>query len=207
MTDGKRRRMARADRERQMLTAAEAVFAWRGYHAASMDEIADRVGVSKPMLYAYFGSKDGLLLACVAKARAELLEVTSGAIAGSGSPRDMLRSGLVAHFRFIDAHTQAWAVLRNEGACVGVVAEEIEAIRRQQTELIAASVREFAPDADPRQIAVYAEMLVGATERVSLWHEQGGGITPEQTADYMVAVLWDGLGAILNPQFASETTS
>src|SRR5688500_7867062 len=92
---GPRRRMARADRERQMLQVAEQVFASRGYQAASMDEIAEQVGVSKPMLYAYFGSKDGLLLACIRRARAELHEVTTAAIAEGGSALDVLRRGLV----------------------------------------------------------------------------------------------------------------
>ncbi|MGH3746792.1 MAG: helix-turn-helix domain-containing protein, partial [Micromonosporaceae bacterium] len=59
--------MPRADRERQMLAVAEQVFAERGYRDASMDEIAGRVGVTKPMLYAYFGSKEGLLLATIVK--------------------------------------------------------------------------------------------------------------------------------------------
>ena len=53
--------MPRADRERQMLAVAERVFAERGFRSASMDEIAELVGVTKPMLYAYFGSKDGLV--------------------------------------------------------------------------------------------------------------------------------------------------
>ncbi|MGH3994271.1 MAG: TetR/AcrR family transcriptional regulator, partial [Pseudonocardiaceae bacterium] len=108
--------MARADRERQMLEVAEELFAERGYQAASMDEIAERVGVSKPMLYAYFGSKDGLLLGCVRRARAELREVTMAAIAQGGTPYEVLRRGLIAHFRFIDAHTSAWAILRTEAA-------------------------------------------------------------------------------------------
>lgn len=195
-----KRRMARADREQQMLAAAEAVFAERGYHAASMDEIAERVGVSKPMLYAYFGSKDRLLLACIAKARAELREVTSRAIAAADGPRDSLRRGLIAHFSYIDAHTQAWAMLRNEGAAVGVVADEIEAIRRQQIELVAEACLAFAPAADPTLIEVYAEMLVGATERVSLWREQHRATDPERTADYMVALVWNGLAALLGAQ-------
>jgi AcrR family transcriptional regulator len=189
--------MARADREQQMLAQAEAVFAERGYRDASMEEIAERVGVSKPMLYAYFGSKDRLLLACIAKARAELLEVTSQALAEADGPRDGLRRGLVAHFSYIDAHTQTWAMLRNEGAAVGAVADEIEAIRRQQTRLIAEACRGFAPAADPTLVEVYAEMVVGATERVSLWREQHRATSPEQTAEHMVTVIWSGLAALL----------
>ena len=199
--------MPRADREQQMLAVAEAVFAECGYLAASMDEIAERVGVSKPMLYAYFGSKDGLLLACVAKARAELREVTSRAIAAADSPVDSLRRGLVAHFQFIDAHTQAWAMLRSESAAAGPAADEIEAVRRQQIQLIAEACRAFAPDADQMVIEVYAEMLVGATERVSLWRERHPDITPEQAADYMVSLIWNGLTTLLADGSSRVVTS
>ena len=201
MTD-KRRRMPRADRERQMLAVAERVFAERGFRSASMDEIAELVGVTKPMLYAYFGSKDGLLLACIRRARTELREVTSRAIAAADGPLDSLRRGLVAHFTYLDAHTHAWAMLRNEYAAIGAVSEEIESIRRQQTELIARACRQFVPEA--RQagattlVEVYAEMLVGATERMTLWRERNPGVTPEQAADLMLAVIGPGVARFLD---------
>ena len=66
-TGGRRKRMPRAEREQQILEVAEEVFAGDGYQATSMDDIAQRVGLSKPMLYEYFGSKEGLLLACLEK--------------------------------------------------------------------------------------------------------------------------------------------
>jgi len=189
--------MARADRELQMLAVAEEVFAERGHQAASMDEIAERVGVSKPMLYAYFGSKDGLLLACIRRARAELREVTTAAIADGGSPREVLRRGLVAHFRFIDAHTSAWAVLRTEATLVGPAAAEVEEVRNQQAALIAESTAALAPGADPLLVEAYAQLLVGATERISRWREGHPGITPDAAADLIIAVIWNGVSALL----------
>jgi len=62
-----RRRLPRAAREQQLLDVAEQVFAEQGYSAASMDDIAIRAGVTKPVLYSHFGSKEGLVVACVAK--------------------------------------------------------------------------------------------------------------------------------------------
>jgi len=195
----KRQRMARADRERQMLEVAEEVFATRGYRAASMDEIAERVGVSKPMLYAYFGSKDGLLLACIQRARAELREVTTAAIAAGGTPHEVMRRGLIAHFRFIDAHTRAWAILRTEAALAGPAAAEVEEVRNQQAALIAESTAGFAPGVDPLLVDAYAQMLVGATERVSLWRDRHPEITPEAAAELILAVIWNGVGSMLRP--------
>src|SRR2546421_9619340 len=97
-----------------MIGVAEEMFAERGFRAASMDEIAERVGVSKPMLYEYFGSKEGLLVACIRQARAELLQVTSQAALRASSPEQMLRQGLIAYFRFIREHNRSWALLRTE---------------------------------------------------------------------------------------------
>jgi AcrR family transcriptional regulator len=183
-----------------MLAAAESVFAERGYQAASMDEIAARVGVSKPMLYEYFGSKDGLLVATIRHNRAALQELTERAVAEGGSPRDMLRRGLVAYFAFVDEHHQAWSVLRHEasivaGATMGTAAAEVEATRRQQTGLLAACLAAFRPADDPRRLEVYAESIVGACERLALWRDRHGGVSAEQAAQYVLDLVWPGLSA------------
>src|SRR5690606_42132103 len=92
--------MPRAERERQMIEVAESVFAERGYAAASMDEIAERVGVSKPMLYEYFQSKEGLLLACIQAARAALREASEKSVSCTTMVVDALSQGLFALFNF-----------------------------------------------------------------------------------------------------------
>ena len=72
-----------------MVAAAERLFSERGYHGVSMDEIAAASGISKPMLYEYFGSKEKLFLACVERARGRLFEEIARAVRG----RDELRAG------------------------------------------------------------------------------------------------------------------
>src|SRR6058998_775979 len=69
-----RRKVPRAVRERQMLDVAGRVFALRGFHAASIEEIAEGAGISKPMIYSYFGSKEGLYLALVRRATDKFYE-------------------------------------------------------------------------------------------------------------------------------------
>jgi AcrR family transcriptional regulator len=129
-----------------MLAAAERVFAERGYVAASMDEIAERVGVSKPMLYEYFGSKEGLMIGAIRQSRAELRAVTEEAALGATSGEEVLRRGLVAFFTFISDHRQAWSLLRNESALIGGSAStEVEATRRQQTDLMLTLLAGYLP--------------------------------------------------------------
>ena len=81
-----KRRRDRAAREREILDAAERIFGERGYQGTSMDEIAAAVGVSKPLVYQYYGSKDGLFRACLSRLRAQLLDAVSDAVLGAKDP-------------------------------------------------------------------------------------------------------------------------
>ncbi|HEY8480406.1 MAG TPA: TetR/AcrR family transcriptional regulator [Spirillospora sp.] len=193
-----RRRMSRAERERQMLDVAEAVFGERGYQATSMDEIAERCGVSKPMLYEYFGSKDGLLLACIRRSKAELLDVTQKAMAGATTPRDVLWRGMVAYFEFMDAHRDSFAMLMREPmAASGETIEAIEATRRQQSRLIAGVLRSFAPSAPPEAIDAYTEIIIGASERLAQWRARRPELSARDAARHMTDFCWHGLGSLL----------
>ncbi|HVW40923.1 MAG TPA: TetR/AcrR family transcriptional regulator [Amycolatopsis sp.] len=186
--------MPRAERERQMIQVAEGVFAERGYAAASMDEIAERVGVSKPMLYEYFHSKEGLLLACIAQSRAELREVTEHAVAGAPSAEEALRRGLRAFFDYIRQRRQAGSLLRHEMTLIGSGASgEIDATRRQQTDLIAKLMEGYFDTGSPLRVEAAAEFVVGACERLAIWCERHEEVTPDRATDYAMDILWTGL--------------
>src|ERR671930_2216745 len=92
----RRGRTPRAVRVAQMVAAAERLFSERGYHGVSMDEIAAASGITKPMLYDYFGSKEGLFLACMERARGRLFEEIAGAVRGADSAEEALRAGIYA---------------------------------------------------------------------------------------------------------------
>src|SRR3954453_18045737 len=94
----KTKRMPRAVREQQMLDAAVKTFGQRGYMAASMDEIAEPAGVSKPLVYLYLNSKEDLFSACIRREAAALTEaVRSGVRPGTSADR-RLWEGLQAFF-------------------------------------------------------------------------------------------------------------
>ncbi|MFC0113699.1 TetR/AcrR family transcriptional regulator [Kibdelosporangium aridum] len=198
----RRRRMPRADRERQMMTIAEAVFSERGYAATSMDEIADRVGVSKPMIYEYFGSKEGLLVACIRQVRTELRERTAQSVIGAASPEEALRKGLQTFFRFTDDHRRSWELLlRTETAVVGAAAvAEIETARQEQIQLHIALFSAYMPETDQRSLEAAAEILVGACERLSVWYVRHDDVTPEQAAEHIMRMTWFGLKGELERQ-------
>src|SRR5918997_3445843 len=93
-----RTRVPRAVREQEMLNVAEAAFAQRGYGAVSMQDIAVRCGISKPMVYAYFGSKEGIYLACIERARTDLYDAVVRAVARSTEPDERLWLGALPFF-------------------------------------------------------------------------------------------------------------
>ena len=186
--------MPRAERERQMVEVAEEIFAERGYLATSMDEVAEQVGVSKPMIYEYFGSKEGLFVACIRSARAELLNVTLSSVEGVESAEEALRRGLTAFFEFTDSHRRSWKLMQSEAAVAGPGAvAEIEAVRQQQTAVNTTLFASFMPDVPHTELVAYAEMVVGACERLSLWYVQRDDVSAAAAAELVMRLVWFGL--------------
>ncbi|MEA2273482.1 MAG: hypothetical protein QOI98_2190 [Solirubrobacteraceae bacterium] len=177
-----------------MLEAADRVFARRGYQAASMDEIAAEVGVTKPMLYAYFGSKEGLYLACVQRAGEMLAQRLRDVV--EGGPAERLEAGVRAFFAFVDERRSGWTVLyREASAGGGAVAERIVSLRGAVAATVSQLVAEMAGSSpksalEPEPIA---HALVGAGESLANWWLDH----PEEPIELMSARLmsfaWLGL--------------
>ncbi|GAA1591554.1 TetR/AcrR family transcriptional regulator [Kribbella hippodromi] len=197
--DPPKRRRDRAAREREILEAAEQIFGRRGYQATSMDEVAVMGGVSKPLIYQYYGSKDGLFLACLSRLRGQLLDAVSDAVLAAPSAEDALYTGFLAWFRFIDAHPSAWSVLVDEGMlATGPAAEATDEVRTAFVELIATMVRMNLPPgrATDDEIQIVAESISGATERLAIWRTRNPDPpTPEKVARTLQNLLWQGLNA------------
>lgn len=177
-----------------MLGVAEHVFATDGYQASSMDEIARRVGLSKPMLYEYFGSKEGLLLACLERAKRELLDATVAAAADATGPEQLVHDCLLAFFAFGDEHSLTWKLLRNESALPAASVDTgLEAIRKQQTQFTAGLLESARPDLGADRLEAFAEAIIGACERLALWREQQPEITPEKATEHLMALITPSL--------------
>src|SRR4051794_30562992 len=110
-----RMRVPRAERQRQMLDAASAAFARAGFHQVSMEEIAAAVGVTKPMIYAYFGSKEGLFVACVRETAIGLRQRVREQFASDAREDEAFYRALLAVFDFVEEHREGWKILHPEG--------------------------------------------------------------------------------------------
>jgi AcrR family transcriptional regulator len=106
-----------------MVDAAMAVFAKRGFHGASMDDIAAKAGISKPMLYAYFDSKEGLFAACSRRAGEELRDRMRAVMGKDLPPDKAFHAGLMTMFDFVEEHREPWKVLYPQG---GLLADPIQ---------------------------------------------------------------------------------
>jgi len=214
------RRLPRAVRERQMLDAAVSVFSRRGYHAASMDEIAEVAGISKPMVYAYLGAKEDLFAACVRREADRLLAAVVGVADGDElPPEELLWRGLRAFFAFVDENRDGWAVLyrqaRGEGGSLGT---ELDSIRGRvvdvitlllgRTKAVHGSERTAGTDVD---LAALAHALVGATESLAGWKVDHPEERPDAVASRLMNFVWVGFdnllrGQVWRPHTATEPT-
>ena len=116
-----RSRLPRSARRKQLLGAAQEVFVANGYHAAAMDEIADRAGVSKPVLYQHFPSKLDLYLALLDQHVEVLGEQVRSALSSTDDNKERVTACIAAYFEFVDDPGGAFRLvfesdLRNEPA-------------------------------------------------------------------------------------------
>ncbi|QIZ35222.1 TetR/AcrR family transcriptional regulator [Saccharopolyspora sp. ASAGF58] len=195
------RRLPRAVRERQILDAAVEVFATRGFHTASMDEISEVAGISKPMLYAYLGAKDELFVACIRREAARLIDAISVAVEAGLSPAEQLWRGLRVFFEYVSRNQAGWAVLHRQVNQGEPFVSELVEWRERATSVIAAllaqATEESAQPMQPEQAEPFAVALVGAGESLVGWWLQH----PEHTADGMAMrlmnMVWMGFSDLV----------
>ncbi|MFF3165239.1 TetR/AcrR family transcriptional regulator [Streptomyces sp. NPDC003273] len=200
----KTKRMPRAVREQQMLDAAVRIFGRRGYMAASMDEIAELAGVSKPLVYLYLNSKEDLFTACIRREAAALSDAVRTGVRGDLPADRQLWDGLQAFFAHTAEHPDGWAVLHLQARTHGeTFAAEVSAMREEivafVTRLIAVAAREAHrdPDLAEREVAGLAEALVGAAESLAAWANATPGTTARQAAATLMNFAWAGLGNLM----------
>jgi AcrR family transcriptional regulator len=189
--------MARPERERQILAVAHAQFATRGFGAVTMDDVAAEVGVTKPLLYNYFGNKERLYLACLEQAGGALTERLTAATAQAGSPGDALRGGLRAFFAFVEEHRDGWRLLYDETLpASGQVAEHVAEQREALAGLVATLIERLV---DPATAAPgpaaegLAHALLGAAEALARWWLEQDELSAATTAELLIAALEPGV--------------
>jgi AcrR family transcriptional regulator len=180
----------------QTLETAHALFAERGYGPLTMDEVAAAVGVTKPLLYNYFGNKERLYLACMEPAGDALLEAVVGAVERTSTPQEALRSGIHAFFEFVDRDRDSWRVLFDETLpSEGGIARRVAEYRTRIAELVARALMAQPTNTSPVQVEALSIALLGATEALVRWWLANGSLTAHATAELLIGTVEPGLAA------------
>jgi AcrR family transcriptional regulator len=184
-----------------MLDAAVAVFSAAGFHAASMDEISVRAGISKPMVYAYLGSKEELFIACVHREGTRLMEAIAAAAAPGVPPDEQLWRGLRAFFTFVAAHRDGWSVLYRQARGQERFAAELAGMRQRMVEVVAGLLTRILVGSGrqprPTDVTPMAYALVGAGESLADWAIDHDSEPAEVTATRLMNLVWLGAGELL----------
>jgi AcrR family transcriptional regulator len=195
-----RTRLSRDDRMEQTLGVAHLLFAEHGYATVTMDEIATAVGVTKPLLYTYFGNKERLYIACMERAGDALTATVADAVAATDSPGDALGAGVRAFFGFLDSDRAAWAVLFDETLPNrGEVAEAVASYRGQIIELVSGSMIGQLPErrrtAARTEVEALSAALLGAAEALARWWLRTEAVSAAAAAELLISTVEPGLRA------------
>jgi len=187
-------RLPRGARRQQLLRAARDVFVAQGFHAAAMDDIADRAGVSKPVLYQHFPGKRELYLALLEQQVDELSDRVREAMAGTDDNRTRVDGAVGAYFDFIDAEGEAFRLvfesdLRNDAD----VRAAVDRGARQCIEAIA-EVIAVETGADPERARLLSAGMTGLAETSARWWLAGKGtLSRDEAVALMSSLAWRGM--------------
>jgi AcrR family transcriptional regulator len=195
-----RKRLSGEERRAAILQAALGVFAQRGYHASSIDDIAREGGISKALIYEHFSSKQQLYAELLEEHAGELFERLAAAMDEAGSTgAARLATGLDAFYSFVEERRVAWRMLFREAGDPEMIAV-LERIVAQVTEVVAALIAEdpgsrAAADEAGRDegIQMLAQMLVGSVQSLANWWADHQEVPRKRIVEMTMDYAWLGL--------------
>ena len=189
-------RLPAEQRRRQLLDTACDVFAERGFHATSMDDVAARAGVTKPVLYQHFPSKRALFVELLDDVGHQLLGELAVATAAAHTGRERVQEGFTSYFRFVTGNEAAFRLLfgasaRNDPEFTEVV----ERILDETADAISGLI-DIEGTAEHRRVLAHA--LIGIAEATSrdALTEDGAALEPERLAHWVSELVWFGLRGV-----------
>jgi len=186
--------MTGLERREQLVDIGRGLFAERGVDGTTVEEVAARSGVSKPVVYEHFGGKEGLYAVVVDRETTVLLAGMTQALQQGGHPREMLERAALAFLDYVEEHTDGFRILVRDspvGRSTGSFASLISDIASQVEYLLAAEFRERG--FDPRYAPLYSQMLVGMVALAGQWWLEVRQPAKAQVAAHMVNLVWNGL--------------
>ncbi len=189
--------MTGRQRREQLLGVGRAAFAEKGFEATTVEEIAARAGVSKPVVYEHFGGKEGLYAVVVDREIEVLLGVITQALVDAANPHALVEQAALALLDYIENRSDGFRILVRDspmGQSTGSFASLISDVASQVEYLLAAEFRRR--HLDPETAPMYAQMLVGMIALCGQWWLDSPRQPKEEVAAHVVNLAWNGLSGL-----------
>ncbi|WP_432039368.1 TetR family transcriptional regulator [Streptomyces cucumeris] len=192
----RRVRMTGKERREQLLDIGRTLFAERGFEGTSVEEIAAKAGVSKPVVYEHFGGKEGLYAVVVDREMRQLLDMVTGALT-AGHPRELLEQAAFALLDYIEAYTDGFRILVRDSPVAqstGTFASLISDIATQVEDILGLEFK--ARGFDAKLAPLYAQALVGMVALTGQWWLNVRKPKKAEVAAHLVNLAWHGLDGL-----------
>ncbi|GAA4856429.1 TetR/AcrR family transcriptional regulator [Saccharopolyspora cebuensis] len=185
--------MTGKERRQQLLDIARALFAEKGFDGTSIEEIAHRAGVSKPVVYEHFGGKEGVYAVVVDREMRNLLDLIVSALS-AGHPRELLEQAAGALLEYIDNSTDGFRVLVRDSPVAstsGTFSSLLNDIASQVEHIL--GLQFSARGYDAKLAPLYSQALVGMVALTGQWWLEAKKPKKEEVAAHLVNLAWNGL--------------
>jgi AcrR family transcriptional regulator len=192
-----RARMTGKQRREQLIEVGRKLFADKGFEATTVEEIAAKAGVSKPVVYEHFGGKEGLYAVVVDREIAALLGAITGALEADAGSRKTLERTALALLDYIEGSTDGFRILVRDsppGQNTGSFASLMSDVASQVEHILAAEFKRRK--LDPKAAPLYAQMLVGMVALTGQWWLDSRKMKKADVAAHLVNLAWNGLAGL-----------
>ncbi|MDQ0942871.1 TetR/AcrR family transcriptional regulator [Streptomyces sp. V1I1] len=192
----RRVRMTGAERREQLLDIGRTLFAEKGFEGTSVEEIAAKAGVSKPVVYEHFGGKEGLYAVVVDREMRQLLDMVTSALT-AGHPRELLEQAAFALLDYIERYTDGFRILVRDSPVAqstGTFASLISDIATQVEDILGLEFK--TRGFDPKLAPLYAQALVGMVALTGQWWVDARRPKKAEVAAHLVNLAWHGLDGL-----------
>ncbi|WP_197285031.1 TetR/AcrR family transcriptional regulator [Sciscionella sediminilitoris] len=186
--------MTGVQRRTQLLDVARSLFAEKGFEATSIEEIAARAGVSKPVVYEHFGGKEGVYAVVVDREMQVLMNRMVAAVSADEDPKLLLERAALALLNYVDSNADGFLILARDSPVAstsGTFSSLLNDIATQAEEVI--GVYFDRQGHDRKLAALYAQALVGMVAFTGQWWLVTGKPRMEEVAAHLVNIAWHGL--------------
>lgn len=192
-----RSRMTAAERRAQLLDVSRRLFAEKGFEGTSVEEIAARAEVSKPVVYEHFGGKEGMYAVVVDREIQALTGALTGALEGGGHPKVLLERTALTLLTYIETSEDGFRILVRDSPvaqATGTFSSLIGDVATQVEHLLADQFKKRG--LDPRTAPMYSQMLVGMVALTGQWWLDARSPKKTEVAAHLVNLAWNGLAGL-----------